>query len=91
VNKAATEGAAWSITDQTAESFAATFETTFSAWSGMKARSARHAGPGERQHHQYLLDLWHRGAPYASSTSAPSMPSRHYQSVALELANSGFA
>ena len=33
VNNAATEGQVGPITDQTAESFAATFETTFSAWS----------------------------------------------------------
>ena len=33
VNNAATEGQVGPITDQTAESFAATFETTFLAWS----------------------------------------------------------
>ena len=56
VNNAGTEGKRGRITEQTAESYAATFDTNV-----LGARSARHAGPGERQRNQYLLDLWTRG------------------------------
>jgi len=68
VNNAATEGDRGLITDQTPESFAATFETNVDlrdqrSRRGPKheARSACHAGSGKRQHYQHLLDLRPRG------------------------------
>ena len=47
-----------------------------------EARSARHAGTGQRQHHQHLLDLWARGrggglrSMSAASTPSKASPSR---------------
>jgi NAD(P)-dependent dehydrogenase (short-subunit alcohol dehydrogenase family) len=55
VNNAGTEGQGGLITDQTAESFAATFETN------VLGVILSNAGPGQRQHHQHLLDLWPPG------------------------------
>jgi NAD(P)-dependent dehydrogenase (short-subunit alcohol dehydrogenase family) len=60
VNNAATGGQVGPITDQTAESFAATFETNVLG----VVLSMKHevlAMQAQRQHHQRLLDLWARG------------------------------
>ena len=93
VNNAGTEGKGGPITDQTAESYAATFDTNVL---GVILASMKHEvrvmqGQGRRQHRQHLLYLWARGrggAPliYVASKHAVEGVTK---SVALETAKSG--
>ena len=62
VNNAGTEGQVGPITDQTAESYAATFDTNvLGVILSMKHEVRVMQGTGQRQHYQHLLDLWARG------------------------------
>jgi NAD(P)-dependent dehydrogenase (short-subunit alcohol dehydrogenase family) len=58
VNNAATEGDRGLITAQIAKSFAATFDTNVLGVVLSMKHEVRHAGSGQRQHHQHLVDLW---------------------------------
>jgi len=91
VNNAATEGAVGPITDQTAESFAATFEinvlgVVLSMKHEVRAMQARGSGSIINISSTY----GHRGAPYASIyVGAKHAVEGITKSVALELAKSG--
>jgi NAD(P)-dependent dehydrogenase (short-subunit alcohol dehydrogenase family) len=64
VNNAGTEGHPGPLTEQTAESYAATFDTNvLGTVLSLKHEAAGHAGARPRQHRQHLLDLraWRRG------------------------------
>jgi len=62
VNNAGTEGRVGPITDQTAESYAATFDTNvLGVILSMKHEVRVMQGTGQRQHYQHLLDLRARG------------------------------
>ena len=59
VNNAGTEGTPGPVTEQTAESYAATFDTNvLGTLLSMKHRAAGDAATGERQHRQCLVRLW---------------------------------
>ena len=62
VNNAGTEGQPGPVTEQTAEGFTALFETNVLGTLLGMSTTARHAGAGQRQHRQYLLDDGGRGA-----------------------------
>ena len=62
VNNAGTEGQVGPITDQTAESYAATFDTNvLGVVLSMKHEVRVMQATGQRKHHQHLLDLRARG------------------------------
>ena len=63
VNNAGTEGQVGPITDQTAESYAATFDTNvLGVILSMKHEVRAMQGQGSGSHHQHLLDLRARGS-----------------------------
>jgi len=86
-----TEGQVGPITDQTAESFAATFETNVLGVVLSMKHEVRASRPREAAASINISSTYgHRGrAPMPRSTSAQALPSKHSKSVALELAKSG--
>jgi NAD(P)-dependent dehydrogenase (short-subunit alcohol dehydrogenase family) len=91
VNNAATEGAVGPITDQTAESFAATFETNvLGVVLSMKHEVRAMQAKGSGSIINISSTYGHRGAPYASIyVGAKHAVEGITKSVALELAKSG--
>src|SRR5258706_2276058 len=91
VNNAATEGAVGPITDQTAESFAATFETNvLGVVLSMKHEVRAMQAQGSGSIINISSTYGHRGAPYASIyVGAKHAVEGITKSVALELAKSG--
>jgi len=77
VNNAATEGQVGPITDQTAESFAATFETNvLGVVLSMKHEVRAMQAQGSGSIINISSTYGHRARPMPRSTSAPSMPSK---------------
>src|SRR6267378_3692319 len=91
VNNAATEGQVGPITDQTAESFAATFETNvLGVVLSMKHEVRAMQAQGSGSIINISSTYGHRGAPYASIyVGAKHAVEGITKSVALELAKSG--
>src|SRR5271154_5421448 len=91
VNNAATEGQVGPITDQTAESFAATFETNvLGVVLSMKHEVRAMQAQGNGSIINISSTYGHRGAPYASIyVGAKHAVEGITKSVALELAKSG--
>ena len=91
VNNAATEGAVGPITDQTAESFAATFETNvLGVVLSMKHEVRAMQAQGSGSIINISSTYGHRGAPYASIyVGAKHAVEGITKSVALEIAKSG--
>src|SRR6202140_1461796 len=91
VNNAATEGQVGPITDQTAESFAATFETNvLGVVLSMKPEVRAMQAQGSGSIINISSTYGHRGAPYASIyVGAKHAVEGITKSVALELAKSG--